>query len=114
MQTLKNHLFKSIALNDLNFPLQISDYYEQDMSLNELMEAITEGINTAEIIYYFKAMKYLSEHDNSLTLSIELASEYGIETDNINSELLATILYQHTLRLELYDIEDKINEILKQ
>ena len=45
-----------------------------------------------EIIYYSEAMKYLSENDNSLTESLELATDMGYNVKNINSETLASIL----------------------
>ena len=38
-------------------------------------------------------MKYLSENDPSLSESIEIAQDMGYDLSNINSELLATILY---------------------
>ena len=37
-------------------------------------------------------MEYLKEHDNSLNESLEIASEYGYNTENLNSELLASLL----------------------
>jgi hypothetical protein len=45
-----------------------------------------------EVIYYFNAMKYLSENDNSLHESIALALEYGYELKDITSEVLASLL----------------------
>ena len=36
-------------------------------------------------------MDYLREHDTSLTESLELAAEYGYTTENLNSELLASL-----------------------
>ena len=42
----------------------------------------------------------------------ELSSNLYFETSHLNSELLATLLYQDKLRNELYNLQDKIDEIL--
>lgn len=49
------------------------------------------GYFNEEIIYYFNAIKYLKDNDQSLTESLEIANEYGYSITNINSELLATL-----------------------
>ena len=114
MNTIKKHLLKCIELNNLGFELQISDYYEDGMSFDDLMEALNDAIIYEEIIYYYKAMEYLSEHDNSLTESMEMAFDLGYQTDSINSELLATLLHQHKLHIALYELETEIETILNK
>jgi hypothetical protein len=64
-----------------------------------------------EIIYYYEAMKYLTREDSSLSQSLEIASEYGYTTENLNSELLATLLYQQNLTNEWYEISEQVEEI---
>lgn len=49
------------------------------------------GFFHVEIIYYSVAIEYLSEHDRSLSASIEIATEQGYTIENINSELLASL-----------------------
>ena len=51
----------------------------------------TNGYFNEEIIYYYKAIEYLKENDSSLNESLEIATEYGYTTDNLNSELLASL-----------------------
>ena len=114
MKYPKKHLKKCIELNSLDFGIQISDHYEVDMSFDELIEALNDAIAYEEIIYYYKAMEYLSKYDNSLTESMELALELGYETENINSELLATLLYQDNLSIELHGLETEIETILNK
>jgi len=70
----------------------------------DITENIQERINEQEIIYYGKAMEYLLEEDASLSEVMELASDLGYETKNLNSELLATILYQQRLNEKLGDL----------
>ena len=58
-----------------------------------------------EIIYYNKAMEYLSEYDWSLRESAEIASSLGYELKNINSEMLATLHLQDELINSIKEIE---------
>lgn len=50
------------------------------------------GITETEIIYYNKAIKFLTDNDPSLKDSLALAEELGYKVDDINSELLASLL----------------------
>ena len=66
--------------------------FEGFMDAETLIDHIRTEISEDEIIYYSNAMKYLSENDNSLRESMEIADELGYKPKNINSELLATLL----------------------
>ncbi len=46
-----------------------------------------------EIIWYYKATEYLLKNDPSLKYSMELASGYGYSLENLNSEVLASLLF---------------------
>lgn len=111
MKTIKDFLQE---LNDVNnSELDLAYYYNEGMSFDEYQEAIHEGICENEIVYYSRAMRFLSENDPSLTYSMELASDLGYTTKNLNSELLATLLHQQYLHDEfeeyLEDIEGFFN-----
>ena len=108
MKTIEN------KLNELSDNLYLSDYYKKGIEIDEFMEQALEGVYSQEIIYYYKAMDYLKENDNSLNLSLEIADELGFEVSSLNSETLATLLYQDNLRNELYDLQDEIDEILSE
>ena len=60
-------------VNDLFFDLQNNGYFNE------------------EVIYYSTAIRYLKENDPSLTESLEIATEYGYEAENLNSEVLASL-----------------------
>lgn len=80
-------------------------------SQEDIYEAIEEnGGFDGEIIYYSNAIKYLAENDPSLNESMSLAYEYGYEAKNINSELLASLLYSQELRDQYSSIESKIED----
>ena len=83
-------------------------------SFDEVYEAIdNDGGFNVEIIYYTAAMEYLMARDPSLRESLEIAHEYGYTADNINSELLATLLASKECREEFMSYEDEITEFFE-
>lgn len=82
----------------------IADHIEEsddEITEDETRDILGQAINEEEIIYYSRAMEYLMENDTSLQESISLAADMGYETKALNSELLATLLFQQNLREEL-------------
>ena len=113
MKTIKENLQE---INDVqNSDLDLAYYYEDGMTYDEYYNAVTESIYDKEIIYYSVAIKYLAENDASLSDSLEIASELGYTVENLNSEVLATLLYQRELHEEFWsyceDIEEYFNEL---
>jgi intracellular sulfur oxidation DsrE/DsrF family protein len=105
---------KAINIDNLDITYYIQDI-EDVKTLNDLYELLDENrAFEIDIIYYSEAIKYLMEHDPSLRESMEIASEYGFETENINSELLASLLASQKVREDFYRYEDEINEILNE
>ena len=87
--------------------------YESSEEVREYFEECNP--NNSEVIYYSNAMKYLSENDQSLNESINIALELGYELDNVNSELLATLLNERNNQeafSELTDIIETYFELL--
>lgn len=96
---------------DNKFDIDLANLYYKEDTFEDFNEKVTEAIMDEEIIYYYEAMKYLSREDASLYQSLEIASEYGYTTENLNSELLATLLYQQNLTNQWYEISDQIEEL---
>mgnify|MGYP003143972880 CR=1 FL=1 len=90
-----------------NKVLQIDDFD----SLYDVLEDL--GFFNVEIIYYARAIDYLKQNDPSLQFCMEIAYEFGYETKDINSELLASLLASRDLIDTFIEFEDKINNILK-
>lgn len=88
--------------------------YEDFETSEELIEALREQITEDEVIHYSNAIKYLSENDAGLQDSLSLAHELGYTVDNINSELLATLLQQQNYNEELSKLEGDIEEIYSE
>ena len=62
--------------------------YDSHQIYDELRD---NGFFDVEIIYYYKAIEYLQDNDSSLCESLEIATEFGYTTENLNSELLASL-----------------------
>ena len=99
-------------VKDNNLDIDIDYIYDENKDFDQLNEDVIQYIHESEIIYYSKAMAYLSENDNSLYESLEIAKEYGYSIENLNSELLATLLYQQNFTNEWYNISEQVEEIL--
>jgi len=84
------------------------EFNNEKFLFDDFREHVIDSILDFEIIYYSKAMAYLTENDNSLRRSLEIAEVQGFEVANLNSELLATLLYQDELYNEWSEIEDEI------
>jgi hypothetical protein len=102
-------LYSAIQEDDLK---DISSVEELEKYFNDLNE--DGDITNEEVIYYASAIEYLKENDPSLNESIELAKGYGYTIDNINSELLATLLKSQNNQEELNDLINDIVEELKE
>jgi len=78
------------ATDFLNVTMQedLNSYNDSDELFQDLQD---NGYFNEEIIYYYNAMKYLQENDCSLSESLEIATEYGYTTENLNSETLASL-----------------------
>ena len=99
-------------VKDNNLDIDMDYIYDENKDFDQLNEDVIQYIHESEIIYYSKAMAYLSENDNSLYESLEIAKEYGYTIEKLNSELLATLLYQQNFTNEWYNISEQVQQIL--
>jgi hypothetical protein len=73
--------------------------YLHEYTADQIEEELEDnGFFDVEMIYYSNAMQYLKEHDNSLHESMQIASEHGYNTQDLNSELLASLLASRNKR----------------
>lgn len=111
---MKNEKLKKALLEIADNCADLADIMKDAISYtdannaNDFLNELDERIDEQEIIYYARALEYLGDNDASLRKSLELADELGFTPKQLNSELLATILYQQNLRDELNDIRSDI------
>jgi hypothetical protein len=88
------------------------DIEDLDDLKNELKEYFEDSINE-DVIYYSVAIDYLKENDPSLKNSFNLAVELGYTLDNINSEVLASLLKTQKNQKEFEEFleSDAVEEI---
>lgn len=72
--------------------------------------------HTCEVIYYANAIEFLQKHDTSLQHSLELAGDLGYEANNLDSEILASLLKtdlaHDTFNNFIQDAKDSIERYL--
>jgi len=66
-----------------------------------------------DVIYYSNAIDYLSEYDPSLRKSLAIAYDMGFTADNLNSEVLASLLKTENVKNDFYSLEDDINDFFE-
>tara|TARA_R100001163_G_C5050664_1_gene187503 strand:- start:248 stop:613 length:366 start_codon:yes stop_codon:yes gene_type:complete len=91
---------------DIEDILKMESYYELYDELDDV------GFFNVEILYYANAMDYLKEHDTSLADSLQYAHGLGYAAQDLNSELLASILATENLIESFGSYYDEIEDIL--
>lgn len=88
---------------------------DEDTDFDDITEILREAnAFDVEVLYCSTAMKFLSEYDASLTESLEIAKEYGYEIENLNSELLASLLKSRMLENDWYENQSEIEDFLSE
>ena len=120
---LNNNIMKTKIenfLRELNTEIDVLNYVDINNidheyafdSIKDMIDA-NNGFNT-EVYYYSNAMDYLSEYDPSLYESLSLAHEMGYTLDNLNSEVLASLLKTENVKNDFYQLENDINDFFEQ
>jgi len=100
---------------DIVYHLDNCDIDDEDLSFDKITEYFEDqSVFNKEVIYYGRAMEYLMDNDSSLNESMSLAHDLGYTPDNINSELLASLLKSQNLRQEWNDQQDTVEELIDE
>ena len=76
-----------------------------------LLDSLEEnGYFNTEMIYFTNAIEYLSENDPSLKNSLEIASDLGYTPNNLDSEILASLLASNIERTKFYELQSDIED----
>ena len=111
-ETQIEEFLKSLNIENLD----LMDYVDiEDIDLDSPFESIYDMLDEKnafdiEIIYYYNAIEYLKEHDNSLKESLEIAGDMGYETKDLSSELLASLLASEKARQDFQEKQTEIDE----
>ena len=106
-------------LKELRTEIDVIYYVNiEDIDFEYAFDSIIDMINdnngfNIEVVYYSKAMDYLSENDPSLQESLSLAYDLGFTADSLNSEILASLLITENVRNDFYGLEDEINNFFE-
>ena len=104
-------------LRGLECDIDIMDYVDAETveSYDDILSQIEDSNGfDVEIIYYSRAMEYLSENDPSLYECMEIASEYGFGPESLTSETLASLLASKNARESFYELENEITEFFDE
>lgn len=105
-------------LDNLNTDIEIGNYIEiKDIDIenpfnsifNELREK-SAFIREGEVIYYSNAIQYLSENDASLNKSLELADQLEYLPEDLNSEILASLLKTEKITDGFNELKSEIED----
>jgi len=95
---------------DFQYHLNGADFETAD-DIREILDEA--GAFNIEIIYYSRAMEYLSKYDRSLKRSLEIAHNLGYKCNGLNSEILASMLASEDTRQEFEDIYNELKEFIE-
>lgn len=103
--------FLSTLSSEIDLP-----YFADDCeTFEELRDAIDNGNGfEVEIIYYSRAIEYLSENDASLKESLSIASELGYDCKYLSSEVLASLLASRNARNEFEELQSEIEQWIEE
>ena len=107
-------------LRELNTEIDVLNYVDvNNIDLDDPFESIYQMIEgnggfDIEIVYYSNAIDFLAKNDPSLRESLAIASELGFEVQNLNSEILASLLASELAREEFYQLKDEINDFFAE
>ena len=121
MERLNQEQIERVAefLKGLHTTIDILDYVNpEDIDIENAYESILDKLQdnggfNVEIIYYSNAIKFLQENDPSLKESLEIASEFGYSLENLNSEVLASLLASRQVEEEFYDLQSEIDDFFQ-
>lgn len=83
--------------------------------IDYLDDEVTEYIDeNSDITYYSSAMEFLTTNDISLKDSLELAGEMSYKPEDLNSEILASLLNKSYTQQEWEEVKYKANEIIEE
>ena len=126
MKKTNYDIIKELDKQDIFDCLYVADYIDEQ-EINELsdiddiidyLDDIIDGDNVliqeSEVIYYSEAIKILGEYDPSFEHALNIASEHGYTIEDVNSELLASLIMWEQAQDDFIEYKDALREALEQ
>lgn len=112
---IKDKVFAVFKTSSLDIDYQYFLQNEEFTTFEEIEDILNDqnALDT-EIIYYSRAIEFLRENDPSLKNSLEIAAELGYTPENLNSEILATLLASQINREEFAELRDDIESAIQE
>lgn len=85
---------------------------QDSVDVRDYLERINEDreLTDKEVIYYAKAMEYLRKEDPSLQISVWLAHDMWFTIDQVNSEMLASLLMTDDVNEQWCEFINEVEE----
>lgn len=102
-----------ISNEDLSGFIQENQEIENLDDLKSELRQYFQDFTNEEVIYYHSAIEYLKENDPSLKNSLAIAAEMGYSVENLNSEVLASLLKTQNNQEEFQEFleSDSVEEL---
>ena len=112
MKATRKEFLNSLNL-DIDFNCLDDKYLNLINNFDDLFNLLEDcRLLNVDVIYYKNANKFLQENDPSFKDSLEIALQKGYTCDNLDSEILASVLATEMLRKEFSEKEYDINKFL--
>jgi hypothetical protein len=114
-KAMRTELIKQWIVEQNFIAENIEECVDDDVSSFDefIINAENEGYLEVEIIYYYKAMAYLSENDPSLQESLGIACAYGFDMESISSETLASLHASDKLENEIFERQAQLEHLFE-
>ena len=126
MKKTNFEIIKELDKEDIIVHLDVADYVSKQ-EINKL-DNITDIINhlncimyenevlhdESEIIYYDRAFEVLRKYDPSFEKTLNIARDYGYDIEDLNSEILASLLMYKVMEMQYNEYLEVLKKALEQ
>lgn len=114
-KAMRTELIKQWIVEQNFIAEKIEECVDDDVSSFDefIINAENKGYLEVEIIYYYKAMAYLSENDPSLQESLGIACASGFDMKSISSKTLASLHASYKLENEIFERQAQLEYLFE-
>ena len=94
LKKIKEVLLENVRIKAVKDAIEDHFYYLEMYKIDFDEDKLADELSDLSIIGSYRAMQYLLENDHTLLDSVDLAVDHGCKIEDMNSELLANLLFQ--------------------